>query len=330
MNYLTVLSSLQLLQKKTKKQKKNVEVGKNQEDNDRHIKQTSWPPKEDTFNSISILLLAFAPGNLSRLFNLSSHHIDMKSLSQLGLWVSLASSVLSSPTKRSVHFKGPFSVDRDSVHNIHIVISEEHYEGELRVVYGNCDQAGAHERHHEVSHVKVEKSLHPERLVWIVPREISQNGCLHAYSGETLVGRSVPISVTHSMRKRQSITDVADTSGPWFDGVAYLASKNQSTSVTAAAKAKKIAIVGGGMSGLMTSLLLTSVGITDWHIHESSERVGGRVRTKYLNGTTPSDYQYQEMGPMRFPVSVKYADTNEIVDINGRSYFYLKVYFAQY
>jgi hypothetical protein len=33
------------------------------------------------------------------------------------------------------------------------------------------------------------------------------------------------------------------------------------------------------------------------------------------NGTTPDEYQYQEMGPMRFPVTVKYADTNETLEI---------------
>ncbi|KAJ4157121.1 hypothetical protein NW754_008763 [Fusarium falciforme] len=55
--------------------------------------------------------------------------------------------------------------------------------------------------------------------------------------------------------------------------------------------------------------------MTNWHIVESTQRVGGRVRTKYLNGTSPDEYQYQEMGPMRFPVSVKYPDTNETLDI---------------
>jgi hypothetical protein len=71
------------------------------------------------------------------------------------------------------------------------------------------------------------------------------------------------------------------------------------------------------MAGLMTSLLLQSVGLKNWEIIESSQRVGGyvfsnfnhqnvvthlnpsRIRTKYLNGTTPDQYQYQEMGPMR-------------------------------
>lgn len=69
------------------------------------------------------------------------------------------------------------------------------------------------------------------------------------------------------------------------------------------------------MSGLLTSHLLESAGIHDWHIIESSGRIGGRIRTKYLAGSKPDEYQYQEMGPMRFPVSVKYADTNETLDI---------------
>ena len=97
------------------------------------------------------------------------------------------------------------------------------------------------------------------------------------------------------MRKREEISKVADMSGPWFDGVAYMQSKENNASFVAVAKTKKIAIVGGGMSGLLTSLLLDSVGIRDWEIIESSHRIGGRIRTKYLADTTPEDYQYQGM-----------------------------------
>lgn len=155
----------------------------------------------------------------------------------------------------------------------------------------------------------------PDRLVWIVPQDVEEGGCLHAYSDKRLLGRSEPISLTASRRKRESLDEIGDSNGAWFDGVKYLESKNQSETVTEEAKKKRIAIVGGGMSGLMTSLLLTSVGMHNWHITESSERVGGRVRTKYLDNTSPDDYQYQEMGPMRFPVSVSYADTDEELDI---------------
>lgn len=39
------------------------------------------------------------------------------------------------------------------------------------------------------------------------------------------------------------------------------------------------------------------------------------MHTAYLNGTTRDDYQYQEMGPMRFPVSLTLGnDTVEIQD----------------
>lgn len=40
-----------------------------------------------------------------------------------------------------------------------------------------------------------------------------------------------------------------------------------------------------------------------------------RVHTAYLEGG-PFDYQYQEMGPMRFPESLKYAGSNETIPVN--------------
>ncbi len=62
-------------------------------------------------------------------------------------------------------------------------------------------------------------------------------------------------------------------------------------------------------------LLLDSVGIHNWEILEASQRLGGRVRTSYFNGTTPDDYQYQEMGPMRFPVSITNSTSNETIQV---------------
>lgn len=40
-----------------------------------------------------------------------------------------------------------------------------------------------------------------------------------------------------------------------------------------------------------------------------------RVHTAYLEGG-PSDYQYQEMGPQRFPESIQYAGSNETIPLN--------------
>lgn len=57
--------------------------------------------------------------------------------------------------------------------------------------------------------------------------------------------------------------------------------------------------------------MLDSVGIHSWKILESSERVGGRIRTVYLNGTTPDEAQYHELGPMRFPFEITDPETKE-------------------
>lgn len=231
--------------------------------------------------------------------------------------LSLASGALSGPVapRSDIIFFKPIDVTSDSVHNVHITYADDAFEGDVRVVYGDCDLAHPDARHHDIGSSWIKRSSRPDRLVWVVPKDAMHAGCLHAYSGAGLIGRSAPISIKHQPRKREEISKVADVMGPWFDGVAYMQSKQNNASFVAVEKSKKIGIVGGGMSGLLTSLLLDSVGIHDWHIMESSQRVGGRIRTKYLAGTKPDQYQYQEMGPMRFPVSTKYTDTNETLDI---------------
>lgn len=64
--------------------------------------------------------------------------------------------------------------------------------------------------------------------------------------------------------------------------------------------------------------MLDSVGIHNWKILESSNRLGGRVRTAYLNGTSPEEGQYHEMGPMRFPYEIHDETTNETYPINDQ------------
>lgn len=82
-----------------------------------------------------------------------------------------------------------------------------------------------------------------------------------------------------------------------------------------AAKRKEIAIVGAGMSGLMTYLVLHQAGFTNLTLLEANNRVGGRVYTAYLSGG-PFDYSYQEMGPMRFPVGYTDPDSGEKYNIS--------------
>ncbi|KAF1911923.1 hypothetical protein BDU57DRAFT_523165 [Ampelomyces quisqualis] len=259
----------------------------------------------------------------SAILRLASRSVSVSSITMKSFIVassaalSLASGALSSPvTPRSdIIIFTPVSVTSDSVHNVHLSYADDSFEGEVRVVYGDCNISSHYAKHHELGSTWVKRSGRPGRLVWVVPKNAMHGGCLHAYSGSELIGRSAPVSIMHQPKKREEISNVADMSGPWFEGVSYMQSKQNNASFVAVEKSKKIAIVGGGMAGLLTSLLLDSVGIHDYHIIESSQRIGGRIRTRYLAGTTPDQYQYQEMGPMRFPVSTKYADTNETLDI---------------
>lgn len=86
----------------------------------------------------------------------------------------------------------------------------------------------------------------------------------------------MPINVQWKpLRKRSALSEINDPYGPWFDGVAYLQSKNNTETFVAGKKSQKIGILGGGMAGLMSGLLLDQVGIHDWEISESSQRIGG-------------------------------------------------------
>ncbi|KAI6126499.1 hypothetical protein F5141DRAFT_1247376 [Pisolithus sp. B1] len=65
---------------------------------------------------------------------------------------------------------------------------------------------------------------------------------------------------------------------------------------------KKIGILGAGVGGLYTALILDSLGI-DFEILEASGRVGGRLSTyKFAGGR---DYDYYDAGAMRFPLPKK-------------------------
>ncbi|CBX94170.1 similar to L-amino acid oxidase LaoA [Plenodomus lingam JN3] len=225
-------------------------------------------------------------------------------------------------------FSGPFEVERSGVQNINVVYNRN-INGELDIAYGDCDiQTRQHVAHHIGStHVGEHplakrhaewKDSQPTKFVWRVPEEI-EKGCLHAFVGDEIVGRSREYTVkTRRVKKRATFAEISDPMGPWFDGVEYLKQKNANETFVAATKEKKFAILGGGISGLTTALILESVGIHNWKILESSDRLGGRMYTAYLNNTKPEDYQYHEMGPMRFPYTMTDPETNETLAIEDQ------------
>ncbi|RYP92463.1 hypothetical protein DL770_001409 [Monosporascus sp. CRB-9-2] len=202
--------------------------------------------------------------------------------------------------------------------NIHVSF-DSRFRDDVTYTYGLCDGLRRHEAHHVVGQSTDTKDL---RLVWILPENAMSHGCISAWDSQgSLVGRSEPQPIrTRSLKKRgpysiQMTNETGiETLGPWFNGVALLESKNLSAVDVEAAKSKEIAVVGAGMAGLMTYLVLHQAGMTNVSIIEASQRLGGRVHTEYLSGG-PFDYSYQEMGPMRFPETVEYLNqTYNITD----------------
>ncbi|KAK3374262.1 hypothetical protein B0T24DRAFT_679621 [Lasiosphaeria ovina] len=65
--------------------------------------------------------------------------------------------------------------------------------------------------------------------------------------------------------------------------------------------AGKIAIVGAGIAGLYTAMLLKYVGITNVDILEASDRVGGRCYTYEFPDDKSCPHNYYDIGAMRIP-----------------------------
>ncbi|KAI1610558.1 L-amino acid oxidase [Exophiala viscosa] len=207
--------------------------------------------------------------------------------------------------------------------NIHVSYDEPVH-AEVVFTYGSCQAKSPGEAHHLVGRAK---DCNHDRLLWKVPDYAPTGQCLSVWdSKQSLIGRSAPIAITPNgrttrrcLKKRQDFAIPMDNSsgidaeGPWFDGVALLKNKEISAVNAQEAKAKEIAIVGAGMAGLITWLALNQSGMTNLSIIEAGQRLGGRVHTAYFGD--PSERQYQEMGPMRFPLSITSSETNETLQI---------------
>lgn len=157
-------------------------------------------------------------------------------------------------------------VSPDSAHNIVIEYSGD-VNGELALTYGSCVDAfisdakqligATHVGSHPLAarHVDHEERR-PSKFVWLTPSDMS-DGCLHAFLNGELVGRSEELLVTKRLARRserKSFADVAGDDSKWFNGVAYLQQKQPDDAFVAAAKSKSFGILGGGISGLMSSV----------------------------------------------------------------------------
>lgn len=230
-------------------------------------------------------------------------------------WLAVCGSLLVSAQTES-----PVRLDTRSriasrVANIHVDYDLS-VENKVSFTYGDCESKREDETHHMISRSSEGAAAGTsQRLVWLIPREADSGGCLSAWdeSGR-LLGRSGPqnLSQAHTVWKRGEGIEMTPENGinvwgPWFDGVKLLEEKQHGPVDVEAAKAKEIAIIGAGMGGLMTYLVLQQAGLKNITILEGSSRLGGRVRTEYLSGS-PWDYSYQEMGPMRIPHTTQLGD----------------------
>ncbi|KAK2039422.1 flavin-containing amine oxidoreductase [Colletotrichum somersetense] len=204
------------------------------------------------------------------------------------------------------------------VSNVHIGL-EKPVNETVTFTYGSCRGVSLDDAHHTISKTEVRDS---QRLVWVLPEDASSEGCISAWGASgTLLGRSEPQTLHHNWKRRVQKRSIhmnndtgIDTLGAWFEGVNLLKDKEPAVVDVDAAKSKHVAIVGAGMSGLMSYLVLSQAGMTNISIIEAGQRLGGRVHTEYLTGG-PFDYSYQEMGPMRFPEHYVDPKTNTTYNI---------------
>ena len=62
-----------------------------------------------------------------------------------------------------------------------------------------------------------------------------------------------------------------------------------------------VAIIGGGIGGLFSGILLKQLGIRFTIFEKDEKRVGGRVFTEYFEKKEGEQWQYAEVGAMRVP-----------------------------
>jgi len=175
----------------------------------------------------------------------------------------------------SITFEGPFEVEANGMHNVKISYAGP-IDGPLSIHYGPCNMMKYQDAHHCLgkahvgNHPLAKRHMEwefnrPTKFVWLPREDTPDSGCLHAYLDDELVGRSKPITVRRRQERRSvAFADVADAMGPWFDGVEHLQEKEPDEVFVASAKSKTIGILGGGMSGLMSSVSLLRI---IWYIH---------------------------------------------------------------
>ncbi|KAG2224200.1 hypothetical protein INT45_001318, partial [Circinella minor] len=213
------------------------------------------------------------------------------------------------------------NLQTDSLYNIYLdygskkLITTTTTTGELTLFYASCNNSTSASSKKQATVVQpitigttqVTKEFQPTKFVWSIPSTIQTGGCIYATDATGhMIAQSKPYTVVSMNKKfvKRGHPELFD--GMYFDAVKFhkfqMMKRNK---IHASDKSEKIGIIGAGMSGLFAGLLLEQAGIHNYEILEANNRLGGRVHTTYFDN---SSTVYQEMGPMRFPISIDYGD----------------------
>lgn len=178
------------------------------------------------------------------------------------------------PTEYAITLETRTTLDT-GIANIHVEVVTASA-STVDVSYGSCGAVSPGEAHHDVA--KGVQVLVSSRLVWRVPGNSPRDGCLAAWDSATgaLVARSAALKI--STKRKRSFRPVLDkrggpikmdnssgidTTGPWFDGVAYLQGRNVSQVDVEAAKNKRMAsLYNLPLSRALLMVLLKALGLS--------------------------------------------------------------------
>ncbi|KAI8144254.1 flavin-containing amine oxidoreductase-domain containing protein [Fennellomyces sp. T-0311] len=199
------------------------------------------------------------------------------------------------------------TLEADSLTNIYLDYGSKTVEGSLTLAFGACDE----EATHTIGTMEVSTDFQPTKFVWAVPAD-AKSGCIVATDATgSVIAKSEPYTIGNKFGKRGH----PEFDDMYFDAVKYHKRQMEKRGkFHASKKSEKIGIIGAGMAGLFSGLLLEEAGFKNYEILESNNRLGGRVHTTYFGNSTTA---YQEMGPMRLPISWTYENrTLPITDHN--------------
>lgn len=138
---------------------------------------------------------------------------------QIGLSAASLAALVSScaagsvvPRSATVSFQNGIFAEAGGMHNVELTYNAP-LDGDLSLHYGACEAITPDDCHHSLGRTFVgaqplgkrheaHHSQRPTRFVWLPPADITSGGCLQAYSGNVLVGRSEPVAVSGRKTKR--------------------------------------------------------------------------------------------------------------------------------